>query len=201
MSDDELLEALLAGDLARDDAEVVRRLDANPALRAELEALQGVVAALERDAHETQATLAEPAPMPRAGQTAQTGPGGRWLWLVAGLAAAGLLVKLFVGGGPEEPDFPGRGQMLGGDGLDVVIEQAWNGERLDFTLKGGPEEVSSLVEFLVADGPTLEFHFAGTTWTATSEQAARIPEDSTWRLTVYDSTGSVIATYAAPADF
>lgn len=199
MTNEELLEAVLVGDVPADDARVQARSQADPDFRAELEGLQRLVSALDEDASQMRSALAapeEPAPVLEQRRS--------WLWLMAGVAAAAALVALLSIERDREPDFPGRGELLGGSGNAVKLVDPWEGPGdatgLAFELEEGTKEVSSLLEFLLPGGGTLEFRFAGTRWNPTPEQTEQIPADAEWRLTVFDQADTLIGIYPPSGD-
>ena len=212
LSDEQLLEAVLTGDISLDDERVRERCAAAEAFKEELESLLSLADVLEQDAALTRAAheeaserpaslraMPEAAPTDSTDSTAPTDSRDR-LWWVPGLVAAAAIVMLLLPQEPDLPDFPGAGEFLGGEGLVVELTEPWSGTGLSYTLQDGPEEVSSLVEFLLDDGSTLSFPFDGTEWTPPEAQTQAIPVGATWRLSVYDTSGALIAIYPPPAD-
>lgn len=210
LTNDQLLEAVLTGDLSAQDPRVLERCAADPGFRAELEGLLELAGTLAADAEQTRTAHREaaesPAPVAAPAPPRAMGDGGEpdaprgigWWWLPGFVAAAALLVFLQLRD-PDVPDFPGAGELLGGDGLTIELVESWDGTGLSYAVEGGPEEVSSLVEFLLDDGSTLAFPFDGTIWSPSPAEVETIPAGATWRLSVYDASGALIATYPAPA--
>ena len=205
LNDEQLLEAVLTGEISAEDERVRERRAEDEAFGEELDGLLSLAEVLEEDAALTRAAHQEAADrpaslhvLPGASHADRQSSRGR-LWWVPGLVAAAAIVMLLLPQPPEVPDFPGDGKLLGGEGLVVEWIEPWAGTGLSYSLQDGPEEVSSLMEFLLDDGSTLSFPFHGTEWTPSEAQTQTIPAGATWRLSVYDTSGALIALYPTPA--
>lgn len=210
---EELLAALVAGDVAVDDAQVAARFAAEPRLEERWQQLAGTLDELRSAMGREDRSLPADAVVPRVdvgaaiascrGQQVRPPVASRRLFLLAGvgLAASAALLLLLK----RAPTAPAIDPHLGGrtDGLSPDRQQWAEGAPLQWGAVRGAE--SYRIELQSATGgasiwiPSATTGFAPLTttqWLPTSELRATLPLRFRWRVAAVDGSGSGFATSA-----
>lgn len=195
---EELLRRVMTGELARDDAEVVRAAEASPEFRAALDGMLDVVSILDGDAEVERETLTGAAQMTGApgqelvqstlDQLLDEGRPATFPWkplLAVAAALVALLAVVSQLGGPE-PDRP-DGQMMGAGIRDLwptgivgaVPEFRWQGD----LPAGAVFELRIWHADDYPDGsPWKEVELTDTAWTPSEEALDEMPRRGHWSV-------------------